>query len=47
VRSIGQCLAMGQAAGVAAALAARQGCSLRAIDTSQLRSQLLQMGAIL
>jgi FAD dependent oxidoreductase len=47
VRSIGQCLAMGQAAGVAAALAARQGCSLGAIDTSQLRSQLLQMGAIL
>lgn len=47
VRSIGQCLAMGQAAGVAAALAARQHCNLRAVDTSQLRAQLTQMGAIL
>lgn len=47
VRSIGQCLAMGQAAGVAAALAVRQGCSLRGVNISQLRARLTQMGAIL
>ncbi|WP_425148643.1 FAD-dependent oxidoreductase [Deinococcus sp.] len=46
VRSIGQCLAAGQAAGVAAAqaLAHRQP---RAVDTAALRARLLEMGAIL
>ncbi|HEY8416521.1 MAG TPA: FAD-dependent oxidoreductase [Limnochordales bacterium] len=47
VRSIGQCMAMGQAAGVAAALALRRKTSVRDVDTSALRAQLEQMGALL
>lgn len=47
VRSIGQCLAMGQAAGVAAALATQQRVSPNSVDTSQLRDRLLRMGAVL
>lgn len=45
IRSIGQCLAMGQAAGLAAALA--QGGDLRGVDMGELRSRLLEMGALL
>ena len=44
VRSIGQCLAMGQAAGLAAALA---GGDVRAVDTDTLRSRLRDIGAVL
>ncbi|RIH90617.1 tRNA uridine 5-carboxymethylaminomethyl modification enzyme MnmG [Calidithermus terrae] len=45
IRSIGQCLAMGQAAGLAAALA--KGGDLRGVDVGELRSRLLEMGALL
>jgi FAD dependent oxidoreductase len=47
VRSIGQCLAMGQAAGVAAALATEIRVDPRSIDPADLRRRLTQMGAIL
>ncbi len=45
VRSIGQCLAMGQAAGVAAALA--NDGDLRRVDFNVLRDRLLRLGALL
>lgn len=45
VRSIGQCLAMGQAAGIAAAMT-RDG-DIRAVDRRQLRRQLFAYGAVL
>jgi FAD dependent oxidoreductase len=45
IRSIGQCMAMGQAAGVAAAMA-RDGI-VRNVNTMELRSRLLEMGAVL
>jgi len=44
VRSIGQCLAMGQAAGLAAALSEGD---VRAVDTDTLRSRLKDIGAVL
>ena len=47
VRSMGQCMAMGQAAGLAAAQAASSGNSPRAIDVRQLQTDLLRLGAIL
>ncbi|RUT30234.1 FAD-dependent oxidoreductase [Arsenicitalea aurantiaca] len=47
VRSIGQCLAMGQAAGVAAALSVANGAEPSQIDPKTLRTRLLEMGAIL
>jgi hypothetical protein len=47
VRSIGQCLAMGQAAGVAAALAVHEGRPPRQVSVPQLRAQLVQLGAVL
>ena len=47
VRSMGQCMAMGQAAGVAAAMAVRQGQSVREIDVSRLRDCLMQIGAVI
>jgi hypothetical protein len=47
VRSIGQCLAMGQAAGVAAALATELRIDPRSIDPAILRRRLTQMGAVL
>ena len=46
-RSIGQCLAMGHAAGTAAALAAESASSVRQIDRRKLRSRLQSEGAIL
>lgn len=45
IRSIGQCLAMGQAAGLAAALA-KDG-EVHGVDVNELRSRLLEMGAVL
>jgi hypothetical protein len=45
VRSMGQCMAMGQAAGVAAALA-RQG-DLRGVDVAEVRGRLRALGAVL
>lgn len=43
IRSIGQCLAMGQAAGLAAAMTKE---NLRDVDMLELRSRLTEMGAI-
>jgi glycine/D-amino acid oxidase-like deaminating enzyme len=45
IRSIGQCLAMGQAAGLAAALATAG--EVRGVNVSELRSRLLEFGAVL
>jgi hypothetical protein len=48
VRSMAQCMAMGQAAGTAAAMAARErGGVVRAIDVAAMRSRLAADGAIL
>jgi hypothetical protein len=42
-----QCMAMGQAAGTAAAMAVAGGLDPRAVDTGQLRARLAVDGAIL
>lgn len=47
VRSIGQCTAMGQAAGTAAAQTASTGSPLRSVDVAKLREQLTADGALL
>jgi len=47
VRSMGQCMAMGQAAGLAAALAAGRGITPREVDAAVLRHELRKIGAIL
>jgi len=47
VRSMGQCMAMGQAAGVAAALAVSRAAEPRELPYSKLRDHLLKLGAIL
>lgn len=47
IRSMAQCMAMGQAAGIAAALAARRDRTVRNVDYGELRTRLLQCGAIL
>jgi hypothetical protein len=47
IRSMAQCMAMGQAAGTAAALAAGGGGMVREVDTSLIRNQLRSDGAIL
>ena len=47
VRSIGQCLAMGQAAGTAAALAVTDSVAARAVDTERLRDRLRGQGALI
>ena len=54
IRSIGQCMAMGQAAGVAAALASRDRSSrdssrgdVRGVSLTELQSRLLELGAVL
>ncbi|GAP10265.1 fAD dependent oxidoreductase [Bellilinea caldifistulae] len=47
VRSMGQCMAMGQAAGTAAALAVALNCQLREVPISKLQSTLRQTGAVL
>jgi hypothetical protein len=46
-RITGTCMAMGQAAGTAAALAARSNHAPRSLDVSELRNTLRQQGAIL
>lgn len=46
VRSMAQCMAMGEAAGVAAAMAVTQGCSPINIDVQKLREILKKQGAI-
>ena len=47
VRSMAQCMAMGQAAGTASALAAAAGTTPRAVPYADLESRLLQDGALL
>jgi glycine/D-amino acid oxidase-like deaminating enzyme len=47
VRSMGQCMAVGQAAGLAAAQAASKAIAPREIDVRQLQNDLIQLGAIL
>jgi ribulose 1,5-bisphosphate synthetase/thiazole synthase len=47
IRSMAQCMAMGQAVGAAAILACESGVSPRAIPYGQLREALLQLGATL
>jgi hypothetical protein len=47
VRSMAQCMAMGQAAGTAAAMAAAGGCTPRDVDVAVLRDRLRRDGAIL
>jgi len=47
VRSMGQCMAVGQAAGLAAAQAASKAIAPREIDVRQLQSDLIKLGAIL
>jgi hypothetical protein len=46
VRSMGQCMAMGQAVGTAAALAHRQGVSPSALDVTALQARLREDGAL-
>ena len=46
VRSMGQCMAMGQAAGVAAILAHTGGIMPHEVDTRMLRARLTQIGAV-
>ncbi len=46
VRSMGQCMAMGQAAGTAAALAARSGLTPAALDITDLQARLRADGAL-
>jgi FAD dependent oxidoreductase len=47
VRSMAQCMAMGQAAGTAAAMAARAGVDPRRVDPAVLRERLASDGAVL
>jgi hypothetical protein len=47
VRSMGQCMAMGQAAGAAAALALARGTTPRELPFRELRDRLLALGAVL
>jgi hypothetical protein len=47
IRSMAQCMAMGQAAGTAAALAVNEGGTVRDVDNSALFSQLRAGGAVL
>jgi hypothetical protein len=46
-RSMATCMAMGEAAGTAAAMAARDGTMPRAVAPASLRAQLLERGALL
>ncbi len=47
VRVMAPCMAMGEAAGRAAKMAVKEGCSLSEIDVSELRKELLREGAFL
>jgi glycine/D-amino acid oxidase-like deaminating enzyme len=46
VRSMGQCMALGQAAGAAAVLAVKAGCTPRSISISHLQEMLRGLGAL-
>lgn len=46
VRSMGQCMAMGQAAGAAAVIAAASGIDPHEVDSQRLRDRLTQIGAV-
>jgi glycine/D-amino acid oxidase-like deaminating enzyme len=46
VRSMGQCMAMGQAAGIAAVMAARDNVTPHDVDTAALRNRLRAIGAV-
>ncbi len=46
-RISGTCMAMGQAAGIAAALSAKTGVPLRDLDVTRLRAHLRELGAVL
>jgi hypothetical protein len=46
VRSMGQCMAMGQAAGTAAAMSARSGAALNALPVAELQTTLRAHGAL-
>ena len=46
-RVMGVCLATGQAAGIAAALSAKEGVTPRALDIKALQSALIEAGAVL
>lgn len=47
VRSMGQCMAMGQAAGTAAALAVRSGSAPRDVGIADLQARLRRLGAVI
>ena len=47
VRSMGQCMAMGQAAGAAAALSLRDHCLPHELPATKLRQTLRELGAVL
>ena len=47
IRVMPPCMAMGQAAGTAAALAVKGGCTVRQVDAGQLRTVLKENGAYL
>ena len=47
IRVMPPCMAMGQAVGTAAALSVKNGCYPRELDTDELRSILIDKGAIL
>jgi hypothetical protein len=47
VRVMAQCMAMGQAAGVAAAIATREGVGVRDVPIAQLQTRLREIGAVI
>ena len=46
MRVMGPCIAMGEAAGIAAALSLDSGCPFRAVDTDKLRAVIVSHGGI-
>jgi hypothetical protein len=46
IRVMAQCMAMGEAAGTAAAMAVRKGTTPRALDIRELRGKLASQGAV-
>jgi len=47
VRSMGQCMAMGQAAGIAAVIATHENVQPREVNLSVLQDQLREVGAVI
>jgi hypothetical protein len=47
IRSMGQCMAMGVAAGVASSIALKKKQEIRGIDFSEVRTALISTGAVL